>query len=36
MRRQMEEQLKKKEEELANLSRSYEERMEARAAAAQV
>ena len=27
MKRQMEEELKKKEEELANLSRTYEERM---------
>ena len=36
MKRQMEEELKKKEEELANLSRTYEERMKEAAAANQV
>ena len=36
MKRQMEEELKKKEEELANLNRTYEERMKEAALANQV
>lgn len=36
MKRQMEEELRKKEEELANLSKSYEERMREAAVANQV
>ena len=36
MKRQMEEELKKKEEELANLSRTYEERMKEAAQANKV
>ena len=36
MKRQMEEELRKKEEELANLSKTYEERMKEAAVANQV
>ena len=36
MKRQMEEELRKKEEELANLSKTYEERMKEAALANQV